>query len=293
VQELGEQLGISMLPTLATPFGSASLRNSVAMLGAVKTPPRPPIDVAGALHARWLELWYQPKLNIRTLEVCGAEALIRLRHPTWGIVPPAYFIPDEGDPYFRVLSNFVIDRAVKDWHEFVTQHPGIEIAINLPISFFQDPAAVANLRYLMPDHQSFKGLTIDLNAVDVVRNLDTSAAAARQLRFSNVAVSIDGLGSEWPSLVGLRYFPFVEIKVDRQFISGCAENSYKQSICRQILDLADGFGARTVAMGVENHADFVAVREMGFDMVQGFLFAKPMRAQKFARTTLRHYLTTL
>jgi EAL domain-containing protein (putative c-di-GMP-specific phosphodiesterase class I) len=86
-------------------------------------------------------------------------------------------------------------------------------------------------------------------------------------------------------------FPFVEIKVDRQFIAGCADDRLRQTVCRQILDLADGFGARTVAEGVETRADFFAVREMDFDMVQGFLFAKPVTAQKFALTTLRQPVT--
>jgi EAL domain-containing protein (putative c-di-GMP-specific phosphodiesterase class I) len=66
----------------------------------------------------------------------------------------------------------------------------------------------------------------------------------------------------------------------------------KRTVCRQILDLADGYGARTLAEGVETKADFIAVREMGFDLVQGFLFAKPMTAKKFARTMLaRDYAT--
>ena len=84
VQELGEQLGIAMLPTLATPFDSAGLRNSVATLLPMEAPPSPVIDAAEALGAGWLELWYQPKFNTHTLQLCGAEALIRVRHPTWG-----------------------------------------------------------------------------------------------------------------------------------------------------------------------------------------------------------------
>jgi EAL domain-containing protein (putative c-di-GMP-specific phosphodiesterase class I) len=86
--------------------------------------------------------------------------------------------------------------------------------------------------------------------------------------------------------------PFVEIKVDRKFVTGCADDRLKRTVCRQILDLADGYGARTLAEGVETKADFIAVREMGFDLVQGFLFAKPMTAKKFARTMLaRDYAT--
>ena len=292
VQELGVQLGIAMLPTLATPFDSRALGNSVATLLPRETPPSPVIDAAEALGKGWLELWYQPKLNTHTLELCNAEAFIRVRHPTWGIIPPAYFLPDKEDPYLRVLSDFVLGRAVDDWRAFI-QHRNIEISINLPITFFKDPESVARLFSQMPDHPAFKGLIIEVDATDVIRNLDLAKAAARQLRFSNIAISLADLGSEWPSLVGLQDFPFVEIKVDRQFIAGCAVDRLKQTVCRQILDLADGFGSRTVAEGVETRADFFTVREMDFDLVQGFLFAKPMTARKFALTMLHHPVMVL
>jgi EAL domain-containing protein (putative c-di-GMP-specific phosphodiesterase class I) len=124
--------------------------------------------------------------------------------------------------------------------------------------------------------------------------LEQVTVLARRLRFHNIGIAIDDLGAEWPLLVGLHDFPFVEIKVDRKFVTGCAVDRLKQTVCRQILDLADGYGARTVAEGVETKADFVAVREMGFDLVQGFLFAKPMTAKKFARTMLgRDYATVI
>jgi len=74
------------------------------------------IDATEALDAGWLELWYQPKFNARTLQLCGVEALIRVRHPSWGLVPPAYFMPDRDDPCLSVLSNFVVNRAIEDWH---------------------------------------------------------------------------------------------------------------------------------------------------------------------------------
>jgi EAL domain-containing protein (putative c-di-GMP-specific phosphodiesterase class I) len=287
VQELGEHRGLAMLPTLATPFDSRNLGNSVAPLLPTEAPPSPVIEAAEALSGGWVELWYQPKFDTHTLALCGAEALIRVRHPTWGVIAPAYFLSDKDDAFLSVLSEFVIGRAVEDWRNFI-QYRAIEISINLPMTFFQDPKSVATLRRQMPDHPAFEGLIIEIDAADVISNLDLAKAAARQLRFSNIAISIDDLGSEWPSLVGLQDFPFVEIKVDRQFIAGCADDRLKQMVCRQILDLADGFGARTVAEGVKTRADFFTVRDMGFDLVQCALFAKPMTAQKFALTTLRH-----
>jgi EAL domain-containing protein (putative c-di-GMP-specific phosphodiesterase class I)/CheY-like chemotaxis protein len=291
VKEHGEGLGIAMLPTLATPFSTERLRDSLALFLPIKAPPAPPVSAAEAMRAGWLELWYQPKITARTLTLREAEGLIRIRHPAWGVVPPAYFIPDDGDPHLRGVSEFVIGQAIADWRYFVTQRGPIELAVNLPIAFLQDPEAVDHLCQQMPDHAAFGGLIIEINGEEVVRNLELVKHLARRLRFHNIAISIDDLGAEWPSLVGLDHFPFVELKVDRKFIDGCADDRLKRAVCRQILDLAEGYGARTVAEGVETRADFLAVREMGFDLVQGFLFAKPVAAKKFARTILSQPVT--
>jgi EAL domain-containing protein (putative c-di-GMP-specific phosphodiesterase class I)/CheY-like chemotaxis protein len=285
LQELGEQLNLEMLPVLSTPFGSGNLRDSVAKLLPVKVP-QPPVELTEALSAGWLELWYQAKVDTRTVTVTSAEALIRMRHPTWGIVTPSYFIPDEGDPRLRALSEFTIAQAIRDWHDFVVESGPIEIAINLPMAILQDQDSIREFCLKMPNHPAFEGLIVEINGLEVIRNLDQAKAAARLLRFHNIGISIDDVGAEWPSLTGIDSFPFVEIKVDRKFVTGCADDHLKQAVCRRILDLAQGYGARTVAEGVETIADFLAVRAMGFDLAQGFLFSKPVGAKKFARTVL-------
>jgi EAL domain-containing protein (putative c-di-GMP-specific phosphodiesterase class I) len=291
VRELGNELGIVMLPTLVTPFSSEGLRDSVAGFLPAEAPQSPPIDAAEAVRAGWLELWYQPMISTRTLMVQEAEGLIRLRHPTWGIVPPAYFIPDDGDPHFRELSEFVIAQAIDDWRYFVTQQGPVEIAINLPITFLQDPDSMKGLCRQIPDHPAFGGLIIEVNGTDVIPNIELLKEVARELRFHNIAIAIDDLGAEWPALIGLNDFPFPEVKVDRKFIAGCADDRLKRAMCGRILALANGYGARCVAEGVETRADFLAVREMGFDLVQGFLFAKPIPAKKFARTIMGRPMT--
>ena len=290
-REHGDGLGIAMLPTLVTPFSGELLRDSLAMFLPIEAPPAPPVSASEAISAGWLELWYQPKIATRTLTLREAEGLIRIRHPTWGIVPPAYFIADDGDPHLHGVSEFVIGKAIDDWRYFVTQRGPIELAVNLPISFLKESAAVEYLCQQIPDHAAFGGLIIEINGSEVVRNLALVKQLAARLRFHNIAISIDDVGAEWPSLVGLDHFPFVELKVDRKFIAGCADDRLKRAVCRQILDLAEGYGARTVAEGVETRADFLTVREMGFDLVQGFLFAKPVAPKKFARTILNKPVT--
>src|SRR5262249_18829163 len=99
-----------------------------------------------------------------------------------------------------------------------------------------------------------------------------------------IGIAIDDLGAEWTSLLtDVGHFPFVEIKVDRNFVSGCADDRLKRSICRRILEFTNSVGARSIAEGIEMREDFRCVRDMGFDIVQGFLFAKPMPARKFGR----------
>lgn len=284
--EIGDRLGLDMLPLLPTPFNDGDLRARVVTLQPNDAPPNPPVDVAEAIHANWLELWYQPQIELRSLTLSGAEALIRMRHPTWGIVPPAYFIPDEADPHFGALSAFVVGQAVKDWRYFVGEYGHVALSINLPVSFFEDPAAIRTLAGQMPNHPAFEGMIVELNGNDLVRDLPLAKQAARDLRILNIGVSVDDIGADWPLLMEIEDFPFVEIKVDREFVDGCADNRLKQSTCRRILELADRFGARTVAEGVETRADFLAVRELGFDLMQGYFLAKPMQARKFARRML-------
>jgi len=210
--------------------------------------------------------------------------LLRVRHPTWGILPPAYFIASDGDPCRQSVSEFVIRRAIDDWYRFRDEREPVEIAINLPMAFLQDATAVDYLCQSLPDDKAFEGLIVEINGTDVVRNLGIARDVAKTLRSRKIAISLDDVGAEWTSLAGLRDFPFVEIKVDQSFVKGCAADAVKQSMCRQILDLANTYGARTVAEGIQSWGDFLAARELGFDVLQGFLFAKPASAGQFAQT---------
>jgi EAL domain-containing protein (putative c-di-GMP-specific phosphodiesterase class I) len=245
------------------------------------------------LEANWLELWYQPKIDSQTLSLKGAEALLRMRHPHPGIVQPASFIPEDGGPRFQALSKFIVDQAVADWHNLLAEGRRVDISINLPISFLRDPACLEYLHRRLPDHPAFDGIIIEVNGTEVTRSLPLVADLANQMRFRKLAISIDDLGTEWPHLADLEEFPFVEIKVDRAFVGGCAHDRLKRHVCRQIVDLANHYGARTVAEGVETKADFMVVRDLGFDLIQGFLFAKPMDLRQFTCTMLDQPATML
>ena len=285
VQQVGEEYGLAMLPPLTTPFAAETLRERVAMLLPDEPAPSPAVHVGEALHAGWLELWYQSKIDARSLVRCGAEALVRMRHPTWGVVPPAYFIPEEDDPHFRDLSEFVIERALQDWHYLLERQSAVDLSINLPAPYLREPQAVRDLCRRVPTHPAFGGLTIEIASAEAIDDLAFLTEIAREMRFHNIGLSIDNLGANWPALMGRDNIPFIKLKADRQFVTGCSNDRLKRTVCRHIVELAQGYGARTVAEGVETRADLMAVNELGFDLVQGYLFGKPMPLKKFARST--------
>jgi EAL domain-containing protein (putative c-di-GMP-specific phosphodiesterase class I)/CheY-like chemotaxis protein len=286
VQQVGEEYGLVMLPPLTTPFAAETLRDRVTMLLPEEPAPSPAVDVGEALHAGWLELWYQPKIDARTLVRCGADALVRMRHPTWGVVPPAYFIPDAHDPHFRELSEFVIERAVSDWYYLLERQSQVDLSINLPACYLGEPQAVRDLCRRMPAHPAFGGLTIDIGSEEAIQNLGLLFEVAREVRFHNIGLAIDNIGTNWPALAGIDKFPFVKLKADRQFVTGCGDDRLKRTVCRHIVELAREYDVRAVAEGIETRADLVTANELGFDLVQGYLFGKPMPLKKFARATL-------
>ena len=291
VAALGEEVGLAMLPLLPTPFSDQDLRERVTPLLPKEQFPAPAIDVGEALHGDWLELWYQPKVDARSLAVAGAEALVRMRHPTWGVFPPERFLPDDGDPHFFAFSEFVAMRAANDWRYILDSHGPVELAINLPMTFFARDDAAAVLSALLPRHPAFAGVIVEFDAADILRDPVHAMRTARLLKLHNIACAIDDVGPGWPGLLAFDTFPFVEIKVDRGFVAGLATDRLKETTCRSIVEFADRVGARTVAEGVETRADFLAARAIGFDLIQGFFFARPMEAPKFVRRVLGKPMT--
>jgi len=281
IRGLAEKLGIVMLPLLPTPFGNGDLRACVASLLPDAAPPLAP------LHAARPQLWYLPKIDARKLVLSGAAAVNALPHgaPEAARSGRSERAGGGDDPVASAMP--VIARAIEDWRYFASRHGHIELAINLPIAFFRHPDAADILCRQMPDQAAFEGLIVEISAAEVLRNLDLARTVARRLRHRNIAISIAELGMEWPSFLPLHDLPFVELKVDPQFVAGCADDRLQRAACRRVLDLADAIGARTVADGVAREADFLAVRDMGFHLAQGPLFGKAMTAQEFARCAAR------
>jgi EAL domain-containing protein (putative c-di-GMP-specific phosphodiesterase class I)/FixJ family two-component response regulator len=294
-ERIGGVHGLAMLPSLQKPFRADDLTDRLQLPAAARAAPpahntASPAAVsaadrhaalARALRDNTLELWYQPKIDLRSLSICGAEALIRAYHPTSGLLEPSRLLPPAGDPLYKPLALFVVRQAMTDWKRMAACGKPLKLSINVPASILSASGFVDYVRNKLPADSSFPGLIIEVTEDEVIRDLEWIREIATQLRIYNVWLSIDDFGSAYASLSRLKDLPFREVKLDRTFVSGCAGDPLKRGICQTVADLARCFDAATCAEGVETVEDLRCLMELGFEFAQGFLFARPMRLDQF------------
>jgi EAL domain-containing protein (putative c-di-GMP-specific phosphodiesterase class I)/FixJ family two-component response regulator len=300
IQRIGEQHGLTMVPPVKKPFRAADIRNSLAAdAQAASGPPAAQsqapegadqkeirIDPAEALRNSWLRLWYQAKIDLKSMTVCGAEALLRAQHPEFGIISPTNFLPARSAAIHQPLTKFVVLQAMADWENFARQGQALKLSINVPLSTLQSPAFVELIRNSLPKRPNFPGLIIEVTEGDMLHDPIGIREIATQLKLYNVVLSIDDFGGARSSLARLRDLPCAELKLDRSYVSGCATDGAKQSVCAAAIELAHGFGLTVCAKGVENVEDLRTLIDLGCHSVQGFLFAKPMDPVSFVKMLL-------
>jgi len=286
---IGMARGLTMLRPLAKPFFPADLferldedvpsRRRVLPESAPVNPAG--IDPVSALNKGWMTLWYQPKFDIAGTEVVGAEALIRLIHPDLGVIPPRDFLPPPGDPVMDSLSEFVLVSALADWREFASRGLPLKLSINMPVSVLAKAAFVRLVRERMPRAPDFPGLIVEVTEDEAIADLAVISEVAVQLKLCGVNLSIDDVGVAHSGLSRFLDLPFVEVKIDRRFVHGCASDQAKLTLCKMIVDLAHHFDATACAEGVEEEADLEALAEIKCDHAQGFLLGRPMEFEAF------------
>lgn len=289
VRKIGEGRGLSMMQPLHKPFRIEEMRKRLSSVGEPVPPVDGEADLDAALRNNWLELWYQPKIDLKSMQICGAEALIRLKHPTLGMLPPSRFLPSPGDELYTPLTDFVVRRSLSDWSRFAAWPIGgkgskMRLAINVPVSVLQSPGFIANLRRHLPNHPDFPGLIVEITEDEAISQPQLAREIANQLRLYNVRVSIDDFGTGHSTLARVGELPFAELKLDRSFVNGCAEDEEKRSTCKSVVEMAHENRMVAVAEGVETVADLDELTGMGYDIAQGFHFAKPMTSTDFAET---------
>jgi diguanylate cyclase (GGDEF)-like protein len=298
IAQIGEKHGLLMLPPLKKPFRPADvkqrLQSNAANAVHASSPetrrsadaPKKTLQITEALQRGWLELWYQPKVDLKSFAVCSAEGLIRARHPDHGIVLPENLLPLAGSPDYQPLTKFVVETAMQDWRQFAERGVILKLSVNAPISVIHGPAFMALIRSALPKDPTFPGLTVEVTEDELIRDSEWAQEVASQLKLYNVDLSIDDFGSAYAGLSRLNDLPFAEVKIDRCLAEGCAANELRHSLCQTVVDIAHRFGATACAEGVERIEDLRALMAMKCDTAQGHLLAKAMPAASITPAAL-------
>jgi EAL domain-containing protein (putative c-di-GMP-specific phosphodiesterase class I) len=203
------------------------------------------------------------------------------------LVLPVDLLPPSHDPLFEPLTRFVLRRALADWDRFADRNLFLKLAINAPVSVLCAPNFVRAVRELVPANPKFPGLIVEITEDEVVRDADMVREIAAQLKIHKVSLSIDDFGTAYSSLARLLEIPCVELKIDRQFVANSADDPLQRAMCQTVVDLAHRVGVTVCAEGVETAGDLRTLIEIGCDTAQGYLFAKPMKADVFVDMLVR------
>jgi EAL domain-containing protein (putative c-di-GMP-specific phosphodiesterase class I) len=253
-----------------------ALRN---MLGPRPDPyadPKARIPLSEVLNRNWVELWYQPKIELRTMRLVGAEALVRARHPTRGIVAPFFFLTDAPETDMLRLTELVILTALGDWDIFNEYGVPLKFAVNVPVSAFTKLPIPRMLREARPKAKHWPGLILEVTEDQIINDISLANDVAAALRELNCNLALDDFGAGYSSLARLRQLPFSELKIDRSYVMNCDTDPINAGICETIVELGKRLGLKIVAEGIETLHESHKLQGIGVHVGQGYLFAKPM-----------------
>ena len=234
------------------------------------------ITLADVLRNGWMELWYQPKIELKTMRLAGAEALVRARHPARGVLPPGVFLPGAGEDDLLALTERVIVTALRDWRDFAAHGMSVKLAVNTPVSALVKLPIATIVREERPNAANWPGLILEVTEDEIIHDLKIANDVADQLRASNCSLAIDDFGAGYSSLGRIKQLPFSEIKIDRSYVTNCNSDRVNAGLCETIVELGQRFGLKTVAEGVETTHESHKLQAIGCQIAQGYLFAKPM-----------------
>ncbi|MGD0404854.1 MAG: EAL domain-containing protein [Candidatus Acidiferrales bacterium] len=238
-----------------------------------------------ALEQNEFMLHYQPKVDLNTGEITGAEALIRWKHPTEGLVSPARFIPvAEDSGLILPISNWVLREACKQARAWMLAglRP-ISIAVNISAlelrdkSFLEGVFAILTETCLDP-----KLLELELTESVLMKHPESATSILKNLRAKGVQVAVDDFGTGYSSLSYLRKFPADALKIDQSFIRQITVAPEETAIVTAIIRMGQSLNLRVIAEGVETQAELEFLQSQHCDEAQGYYFSRPVSAQQFA-----------
>jgi diguanylate cyclase (GGDEF)-like protein len=252
------------------------------------------LHLRSAIHDGSLVLHYQPEIDLRTGVLVGAEALVRWRHPTRGLLQPGSFIPvAEATNLAAELGRWVLNAACQQLATWRAEIPGLNLCVRVNVS----PAQLITLDFVgsvartLQEH-GVKGrdLCLEITENAVVPDMDRALDTLRGLAEIGVQLAIDDFGTGYSSLAQLKALPVDTLKIDQGFVRDLGTNSDDLAIVKSIVGLASSFGLDLVAEGVETPTAARTLVELGCFRAQGYLLSRPVPAEDLRQLLERGYI---
>jgi len=289
VEQLARALGVPLLGCVAKPIGTQTLKALLHRFqeqGVPAPAPAPPPafapvsaeELRAAIAAGEIDVYIQPKVDLATGRLAGAEALARWLKPDGTVVMPDAFLGvAERAGLMDALTDLVLRQALGACGAWQAQGVRTSIAINIAASSLERLdlperiAAEAARHGVNPDQ-----IILEVTETGVMKDLARSLDVVTRLRLRGFRLAVDDFGMGYSSLERLRHFPFTELKLDRTFVDGAARNAEVRSIAESSIQLAHSLQLHTCAEGVETKADLDVMRALGCELVQGYFLCRPM-----------------
>ena len=246
---------------------------------AIKTQGQSIDDISSALDKREFVLHYQPKVNMRTGEVIGVEALIRWQHPGRGLILPLEFLSAiEGHAVILELGEWVIDTALKQINQWRNIGVNLPISVNISAYQLQQGHFTTRLADLLAAHPEVPPHCLELEILETSALHDVSQVSATMNACHELGVrfALDDFGTGYSSLTYLKSLPAYLIKIDQSFVRDMLEDADDLTIVEGVVSLAKAFRREVIAEGVETIAHGFALLQLGCELAQGYGIARPM-----------------
>ena len=238
-----------------------------------------------ALERQELVLYYQPKIDVRTSRMVGAEALMRWQR-NGQLVPPGDFIPlAEATGLINNMSLWAIAEAARQARIWQNEF-GFDssIAVNLPSRLFEQPDLVERIASILArEGVTPRAIELEITETGLMKDLQGVVPSLHRLNQLGTEISIDDFGTGYSSLAYLTTLPISELKIDRSFVHDLGDTPQSTAVVSAIIALARALGLRVIAEGVEHEAQMKVLYNLGCHICQGFLFARPMPAHELSQ----------
>ncbi|MEL7209081.1 MAG: EAL domain-containing protein, partial [Actinomycetota bacterium] len=240
-------------------------------------------EAGAALESEQIKPWFQPKVDLTTGAIVGAEALVRWHHPERGVLLPAEFLDIvELSKHRKALCQTVIEHGIDLLARTAAVHRPVDVAVNVSIRDLLDPAFPAMVGDRLADSGVAPDrLTVEVTERDLMEDNTGFRRAAEAIEATGVTLSIDDFGTGHSSLIRLHQLPVRELKIDRSFVTQLGTDPEAEIIVRSIIELGASLGQRVVAEGIEDEAEAERLLQFGCRFGQGYLYSPAIPADEF------------